>query len=213
MALGSTTLTLEQFRAQQPPGNFLATRRLVPANKHAEEIRWRLIYGTTGNITGSVLYPPDMPCLLDGDTARKLGKAQDALRPQGLGLLIWDAYRPTAVQRKLFESVGNTGFVANPNYGFSRHASGRAVDLTLYDLASGEPLAMPSGFDDFTDRASATYRGGDPVVARNVALLRSTMKAAGFVGIEVEWWHFENSDYQVYDIPPIDPVPYGIAIP
>ncbi len=213
VVLGSTTLTLEEFRAQSPPGNFLSTRRLVPANKYAPEVRWELVYGTTRNITGRVLYPPDMPCLLDGDTARKLGKAQDSLRAQGYGLLIWDAYRPTSVQRKLFEAEGNTGFVANPAYGFSRHASGRAVDVTLYDLATGKTLAMPSGFDDFTERASSTYRGGNPEVARNVALLRSAMKAAGFVGIEVEWWHFENSDYQVYDIPPIDPAPYGIRIP
>lgn len=213
IALGSTTMTLEEFRAQSPPGDFLATRRLVPANKHAKEIRWNLAYGTARNITGRPLYPPDMPCLLDGETARKLGEAQERLRDQGIGLLVWDAYRPTVVQRKLFNAAGDTGFVANPNYGFSRHASGRAVDVTLYDLGTGEALRMPSGFDDFSEKASASYAGGDPEVARNVALLRSIMKASGFVGIEVEWWHFENSDYQLYDIPPIDPAGYGIRIP
>ncbi len=213
VAVGSTTMTLEEFRTQSPPGNFLSTRRLVPANRFAREIRWELAYGTPRNITGRPLYPPDMPCLLDSDTARKLGKAQERLRESGVGLLIWDAYRPTAVQRKLFASAGNSGFVANPSYGYSRHASGRAVDVTLYDLGTGNPLRMPSGFDDFSDRASSTYGGGDPEVARNVALLRSTMKASGFVGIEVEWWHFENADYQLYDIPPIDPAGYGIRIP
>lgn len=206
-------MTLEEFRAQKPPGDFLSTRRLVPANRHAREIRWALVYGTPRNITGRPLYPANMPCLLDGDTARKLGVAQGKLRERGVGLLIWDAYRPTAVQRMLFEVGGSSGFVANPDYGYSRHASGRAVDVTLYDLATGEPLRMPSGFDDFSERASANYTGGDPEIARNVALLRSTMKGSGFVGIEVEWWHFENADFQTYDIPPIDPAGYGIRIP
>jgi len=210
---GSTTMTLEEFRTQKPPGDFLSTRRLVPANRYAREIRWELVYGTARNVAGRPLYPPDMPCLLDVETAKKLGRAQERLREDGLGLLVWDAYRPTAVQRKLFETAGSSGFVANPEYGFSRHASGRAVDVTLYYLATGETLSMPSGFDDFSDQASSNYRGGDPAVARNVALLTSAMQASGFVGIEVEWWHFENSDYQTYDIPPIAPEGYGIRIP
>ena len=84
-------------------------------------------------------------------------------------------------------------FVANPRQG-SRHNRGCAVDVTLVDLASGRELAMPSAWDEFTERAHPDYAGGTDEERANRDLLRRTMESEGFTVYENEWWHFEAMD-------------------
>src|SRR5690606_8952477 len=90
-------------------------------------------------------------------------------------------------------------FVANPADG-SRHNRGAAVDLTLTDLATGKPVPMPSGYDEFTERAHPDYTGGTPEERRNRDLLRQVMTANGFQVFPNEWWHFDYHDWRSYPI-------------
>ncbi len=90
-------------------------------------------------------------------------------------------------------------FVANPANG-SRHNRGAAVDLTLFDLATGQPVRMVGGYDEFSDRSFADYWGGTSLQRWHRRLLRDVMEAEGFDVYEFEWWHFDYRDWSEYPI-------------
>ncbi|WP_395753556.1 M15 family metallopeptidase [Prosthecobacter sp.] len=183
---------------------------LVDVRKAVPGISIDLRYATSQNITGQPIYPANMPCLLRAETAAKLKKAQELLRPQGYALRVWDAYRPPEAQETLHKHGSSTGMFLSPNTGWSRHCGGIAVDLTLIDL-QGNEQRMPTGFDQDFAHASINYRGNDPQVAQSMRILQTAMKQAGFIQLETEWWHFDDADY----LTDPQPVIYGwrLALP
>lgn len=90
-------------------------------------------------------------------------------------------------------------FVANPEQG-SRHNRGCAVDLTLYDLKTGEPIRMTGGYDEMSERSYPFYPGGTARERWHRDLLRRAMEAEGFTVYEEEWWHFDYKDWKQYPI-------------
>ena len=158
-------------------------------------LRFDLHYATADNFTGVVMYPVARAWLRH-EAAQALVAVQADLRREGLCLLIWDAYRPLAVQRMFWSLVPDERYVADPAKG-SRHNRGAAVDLTLCD-SLGRPLPMPTDFDDFSAAAAADYAGDDDAVAARLRLLQEAMRSAGFRTLDSEWWHFSM---------PVDPVP------
>lgn len=151
-----------------------------------------LRYATTNNFTGQIIYPSKV-CLLRASTAAKLAAANAELMERGYRIKIWDAYRPPSVQQLFWNLVPDSRYVANPATGGSRHNRGGAVDLTLVD-ANGRELSMPSGFDDFSARASRDNRDMSAEAAANLAYLTQVMVKHGFNPIASEWWHFEDKD-------------------
>gem|GEM_PF-690095 len=170
-----------------------------------------LRYATADNFTGRRLYPVAR-CLLRESVARRLRRVQDRLVRQGRGLKVYDAYRPLSVQRKMWETMPDPDYVADPAKG-SRHNRGAAVDVTLID-AEGRELEMPTGYDDFTPAAHRDYRGGTDVSRRNRDLLISAMEAEGFTGLRTEWWHFDAPGWQQYPLlnVPLDGAPESSLI-
>ncbi len=164
-------------------------------------IRVEIKYATADNFVGEVLYP-ESRCLLKPEIAARLGRVQDALEKKGLGLKVYDAYRPLSVQKKMWAKFPVEGYVANPAKG-SNHNRGAAVDVTLVD-ASGNELPMPSAYDEFTERAHRGWTGAPPEAAANSKTLEEAMHAEGFVGLRTEWWHFDDAKaktYPVLDLP------------
>ncbi len=106
-----------------------------------------LHYNTTDNFCHVKLYTTD-ECYLSHIAVRHLAVVQDSLRKLGLGIKIWDGYRPRTVQYLMWEIIPDPTYVADPNSG-SDHNRGAAVDLTLVNLATGQELNMPTGFDYF----------------------------------------------------------------
>ena len=157
-------------------------------------------YATRHNFTGRVLYP--LPrVFLHRDAARALTRVQRDLQKRGLGLKVWDAYRPLSVQRKMWNLIRDERYVSNPAKNKGRHTRGTAVDVTLVDKL-GRELPMPSDFDDFSERAHRDYQGGSAEQRRNRQLLEDVMKKHGFVGYPTEWWHFDLKNWK--DYPPLD---------
>jgi len=89
--------------------------------------------------------------------------------------------------------------VADPAQG-SRHNRGCAVDLTLYHLATGEPVEMVALYDEMTERSFPHYPGGTSRQRWHRELLRKTMEAEDFEIYEFEWWHFDYKDWRKYPI-------------
>ena len=164
---------------------------LVRVVDHIPHIAVELKYATEDNFTGAVIYDFSDAYLRYG-TVRKLAQVQDALEERGMGLKIWDAYRPVAAQFRLWEVCPDPTYVANPNTGFSSHSRGNTVDVTLVDAEGGE-LSMPTGFDDFSPLADRDYSDCEAVPADNARLLEELMKEHGFKPYAGEWWHFTDS--------------------
>jgi len=155
-----------------------------------------LRYATPDNFTHVRLYSSTV-CYVTEGTALKLSQAQVALEREGLGLRMWDCFRPQAVQETMWALVPDERFVAPPQTG-SRHNRGASVDVTLVDK-KGRPLPMPTAYDDFSARASATYADLPKKIIRHRDQLRQAMSQAGFIPLSSEWWHFDDADWARYE--------------
>lgn len=186
---------------------------LVDARTAIPGISIDLRYATAENVAGRPLYPKGMPCLLRRETAEKLKAAQALLRPQGYGIRIWDGYRSPEVQEVLHQAGASTHMFLSPEtMGWSRHCGGISVDVTLVDGKNREQR-MPTGFDAGLQNAAAAYRGGDPEVARNLQILQTAMRQAGFTQVTAEWWHFDDGDFVRNPQPIIYGRQLGLFIP
>jgi len=157
-------------------------------------IRIEIVYATDKNFTGTVIYK-SCQCFVLEPVAQALRAVQKELAKQGLGLKIWDGYRPLSAQWKLWEICPDTRYVSDPRKG-GRHTRGTAVDVTLITLKTGKELRMPTGFDDFTEKAWSNYPGAPPEALKNRQILHNAMKKHGFTPLETEWWHFDYKNWQ-----------------
>jgi D-alanyl-D-alanine dipeptidase len=173
------------------------TQELVDIQKVIPRIRLDIRYATPDNFTRQKVYD-QAACFLRPATAARLSRAQAELEREGLGLKVYDCYRPLAVQRRFWALVPDERFVANPEQG-SNHNRGAAVDLTLVD-AKGNELPMPTGFDDFTELAHRSYSYLPENVIRNRERLARAMVNQGFLPLPTEWWHFDDPECAHYSI-------------
>lgn len=146
-------------------------------------------YATTNNFTGKKVYP-SARCFLQKPAALALDQVQKELARHNFGLKIFDAYRPLSVQKIFWEIFPNEKYVADPKKG-SRHNRGCAVDVTLINLTTKQELIMPSGFDDFSEKATRNYDKMEPEARKNCEFLETVMGRYGFKGAPSEWWHFD----------------------
>ena len=176
------------------PSDLVELTRLDPV------LRLDIRYATTNNFMGSQFYSSPR-AFLQRPAAEALVRAQRWLQTRGYGLLIHDGYRPWYVTWMFWEATPDPLriFVANPASG-SRHNRGCAVDLTLYDLATGQAVEMTGGYDEMSPRSFPDYAGGTSRQRWLRGLLRQAMEAEGFTVYEAEWWHFDYRDWRLYRI-------------
>jgi D-alanyl-D-alanine dipeptidase len=155
-------------------------------------------YATANNFMKKPLYPV-AKAFLRAPAARALLGVESDLAQRGLGVKIFDAYRPYRVTEAMWEPIRNPDFVADPAKG-SRHNRGAAVDLTLIDLRTGAELPMPTGYDDFTSRASHAFTDLPADVLANRALLREVMTRHGFQPLPSEWWHYDFAGWERFEL-------------
>jgi D-alanyl-D-alanine dipeptidase len=177
---------------------------LIELIKLDNTIKLDIRYATSNNFVGKPVYT-EAKAFLQRPAAEALVRVHKKLKKLGLGLVIFDAYRPWSVTKLFWEVTppDKRNFVADPAIG-SKHNRGCAVDLSLYDLKTGKLLPMPSEYDEFTERASPNYQGGTEEQRRNRDLLIKLMQEEGFIVNQYEWWHFDYKDWQeyaIYDIP------------
>ncbi|TDH25607.1 peptidase M15 [Segetibacter sp. 3557_3] len=163
-------------------------KRMVKVKSYVPDIKTDFKYATSDNFTHKVLYQ-NPGAYLRLPAAMALAAVQSELKPQGIGLLIYDAYRPYSVTIEMWRVVPDDRYAANPAKG-SGHNRGAAVDLTLVDLKTGKELAMPTLFDDFSEKAHHNYLNLPENIIQNRKLLRTTMEKHGFLALDTEWWHY-----------------------
>ena len=155
-------------------------------------------YATANNFMKQQLYPV-AKAYLRAPAARALANIQAELAPLGLGLKIYDAYRPYSITEKMWEPIKNEDYVANPAKG-SRHNRGAAVDLTLIDLRTGNELPMPTPYDDFTTRARNDFNDLPANVIGSRERLKLVMTKHGFEPLPSEWWHYDFAGWQRFEL-------------
>jgi CubicO group peptidase (beta-lactamase class C family)/D-alanyl-D-alanine dipeptidase len=173
---------------------------LVELSSLDPTIKYDIRYATTNNFMSTAFYG-QARAFMQRPAAEAVMRAHRQLKARGYGLLIHDAYRPWAVTKMFWEATpaAQRVFVADPSQG-SRHNRGCAVDLTLYDLATGEPVQMVGGYDEFSDRSYPDYPGGTSRQRWHRELLRQVMESEGFTVYEAEWWHFDFNSWREYPI-------------
>ena len=180
-----------------------SNNRMVAVKNYISPLLTDWKYATKNNFTHTILYHQPA-ALVRLPVAKALAQVQAALQPKGLSLLFYDAYRPYAVTEKMWEIVPDDRYAANPANG-SGHNRGIAVDVTLADIRTGRPIAMPTAFDDFTEKAHHNYGQLDSLVIANRALLKSVMEQYGFTALSTEWWHYffksPSGNFALLDLP------------
>ena len=173
---------------------------LVELSEVVPAVQYDIRYAGTNNFMQSRFYS-EPRAFLQEPAARATARAADRLAGHGFGILVFDAYRPWFVTKMFYDATPDEQrhFVANPAGG-SRHNRGAAIDLTLYDLATGTPLETTGGYDEFSERSYPLYVGGTARQRWRRDLLRSVMEAEGFRVYEYEWWHFDYQDWRQYPI-------------
>ena len=185
-----------------PPKEPKATRTadLVELVKLDSTVKLDIRYAGSNNFLGKPVYK-EARAFLQRPAAEALLAVHKELARSGYGLLIHDGYRPWAITKLFWDMT--TGFqrefVADPKTG-SKHNRGCAVDLTIYDLATGKVVEMPGGYDEMTPRSYPDYPGGAPEARAKRDLLRKAMESHGFTVESNEWWHFNYKDWTLYPI-------------
>ena len=176
---------------------------LIELVKLDKTIKLDIRYASANNFVGRTVYP-EARAFLQRPAAEGVVRVHKKLKKQGLGLVIYDGYRPWAITKLFWDVVTleQRKYVADPATG-SKHNRGCAVDLGIYDLKTGKAVPMPSDFDEFTERASPDYKGGTDEERANRDILRRMMEEENFTVNPNEWWHFDYNDwekYAIYDI-------------
>jgi D-alanyl-D-alanine dipeptidase len=198
--------SVEELRAQaltskppQEPGNFRQPD-LVELAAVDPSIHLDIRYATSNNFLGTPVYT-QARAFLQRPAAEALVRSLHRLKPYGYALLIHDGYRPWYVTKLFWDATPPEGkiFVADPAEG-SRHNRGCAVDLTLYEIATGTPVQMPGTYDEMSRRSFPDYPGGTSLQRWHRDLLRWAMESEGFTVYDHEWWHFDYKDWHEYPI-------------
>ena len=196
---GLTAMKLDEYRksVEADPLN-----ELVNLSDFIPGIVLDIRYATTNNFTKEKIY--NLPrAYARRPVAEALKKIQADLKMQGLGLKIFDGYRPYSATVMFFETYHDTTYVASPYKG-SRHNRGCALDLTVISLKTGEELKMPTEFDSFKKDAWPSSPVSDPAIRKNRKTLIDAMEKHGFKVNSSEWWHFDFVGWQKFAVMDID---------
>jgi len=199
----STLVVISKYKKYRQLVASDASKKMVELKSIMPNIVYDLRYFTLNNFMHQKLYNQGNETFLRSPVANALSKVEQDLNEKGLGLKIWDAYRPHSVTVKMWEPIKDERYVADPKKG-SGHNRGGAVDLTIINLKDGNELNMGTGFDNFSDTAHSTFTNLSEEILQNRLLLKTTMEKYGFVVLQTEWWHFYWKDLNEFEVMDID---------
>ncbi len=188
----SDIIEYEELIKTKSENTFIDIKELIPG------IVLDIRYATKNNFTGQKIYESP-EAFIRKPVANALSNIQNELKNKGLGLKIFDAYRPYSATIKLYNVYPDKTFVAPPSTG-SVHNRGCAVDLTIIDLSTQKELEMPSPFDDFTKKSYHSYKDLPLSVIENRELLKNIMTKHGFILYQAEWWHYDYKGWENFEI-------------
>jgi D-alanyl-D-alanine dipeptidase len=197
---GLTPITYNEYKESLKAS---PQKELVDLEKFIPGIVLDIRYATANNFTHAKIYNL-AKAYARKPVAEALKRAQLEFGKMGLGIKIYDSYRPYSATVKFFELMnGDTTYVASPYHG-SRHNRGCAVDMTIVNLRTGKELAMPSLYDAMQKESWPSTPVADPEVRKNRDILITTMEKNGFKVYVTEWWHFDFTGWEKFEVMNID---------
>jgi D-alanyl-D-alanine dipeptidase len=194
----SQLLIINDMHAYQSSVKSDKNKELVEIKKWIPNIKLDIRYATKNNFAKIAVYK-QARAFARLPVVEALRNVQNELNKSGIGLKIFDGYRPYSVTVKFYELASDKSFVANPKDG-SRHNRGCAIDLTLINLKTGKELEMPTPYDSFAPEAAANFDKLSEQVLKNRALLINTMEKNGFKVLSNEWWHFDFNGWKNFEL-------------
>lgn len=185
---------IKEYKAQV----ILDSNQMLLNINSVNNIVFDICYATANNFTGEIIYPKAV-AFARRPVVNAIQQVQDSLEKHGLGLKIFDAYRPYSATLLFYKIYPDSNFVANPRKG-SSHNRGCAVDVTLIDLATRKEIPMPTHFDDFSEKAHPQYSELPKNIIANRQFLFSVMKKFGFTHLPTEWWHFDFVGWEKFPL-------------
>jgi zinc D-Ala-D-Ala dipeptidase len=201
VAFALLSLTAQAAHAQAPPG-------FVDAAAAVDGLVVDMRYFGTDNFVGDKIDGYERArCLLSAPAADALAAVQRGLAARGLGLKVFDCYRPQRAVNNFMrwaEAIGDLrrkaefypdvdkrdlfkdGYIAER----SGHSRGSTIDLTLVRRADGRELDMGSRYDFFSPKSWPSDTSVSAQAQSNRALLAAAMTTGGFRPYDKEWWHF-----------------------
>jgi len=193
---GIHPMTLQAYRQSlkaHPENELVELKNSIPG------IVLDIRYATKNNFTGAPVYTL-AKAYARKPVAAALKDAQDDFKKLGLGIKVYDGYRPYSATVKFYELMkGDTTYVANPYKG-SRHNRGCALDMTLIDLKTGQELTMPTEYDAMRKESWPSTPIADPVARKNRETLITVMERHGFRVYVTEWWHFDFNGWDKFEV-------------
>ncbi len=165
-----------------------STQELVLLSNYLKQVENQWFYASKNNFTKKVLYKKPHAYMVK-EAAIALQKIQDSLIKTGLDILIFDAYRPYSVTKKMWKIVPDDRYAANPAGG-SGHNRGVSIDISLVDFITRKEISMPTNFDNFSDTSHYDFTNLPDSVIANREKLKGVMEFFGFKALSTEWWHF-----------------------
>ena len=186
---------------------------MLPASVPLMELEIR--YSTSNNFVGEPISGYGAArALLSIEAVQALSKVQIQLTKKGMGLKIFDAYRPqravdhfvrwatdiedNAKKQQYYPNVKKSnlfreGYIAKQ----SGHSRGSSIDLTMIDLDSGTEIDMGSSWDFFDPISWPSSKAVTREQRANRKALQTIMLENGFRPLREEWWHFtlENEPF------------------
>lgn len=199
---GTNLLIIKEMNAYQSSVKLDRNKELIEIKKFIPNIKLDIRYASKNNFAKKAVYK-QARAFARLPVVEALRNVQNELNQSGIGLKIFDGYRPYRVTVDFYEIASDKSFVANPKDG-SRHNRGCAIDLTLINLKTGKELEMPTPYDSFAPEAAADFNNLSEQVIRNRELLIRTMEKNGFKVLSNEWWHFDFNgwkNFELMDIP------------
>ena len=176
--------------------------QFIDLEEYANNFTYDIRYATSNNFLEEPIYECEK-CLLLPEAAEALAKANNYFCDLGYQIKIFDCYRPLSAQKKMWKIYPDAHYVANPYTKKSVHNRGAAVDLTLVDIETGNPIEMGTSYDYFGKEAHQDYKNLTEEILNHRKTLREGMEKFGFHIIRTEWWHYDFGaaySYPVYDI-------------
>ncbi|WP_316735566.1 M15 family metallopeptidase [Pedobacter aquatilis] len=171
---------------------------LVEIKKAIPNIKLDIRYATKNNFMQQVMYK-QARAFARKPVVESIKKVQAELNKKGLGLKIFDGYRPYKITVEFYKKASDKNFVANPAKG-SKHNRGCALDLTIINLKTGKEVEMATPYDSFSKAASANYEPVSELVRKNREYLIAVMKKNKLNVLDNEWWHYDFQGWEQYDI-------------
>jgi D-alanyl-D-alanine dipeptidase len=159
----------------------------VNLKEYSQDFVYDMKYATDDNFLKSKVYDC-AECYLRYKTVKALVLANQRFMKKGFKIKIFDCYRPSDIQKRMWAIVSDPQYVANPAKG-SIHNRGGAVDMTIVNF-EGKELDMGTSFDFFGKEASHNFRGFSKEILANRNFLKKVMTAAHFNAFDSEWWHY-----------------------